>query len=422
MDAKVLEYLKRNKKDLGTIEFETFFESNDFNNLNEYSKRTVFYFNIFLMSSKKYSCFNDIINDFIKITSKINENDYLKNTHECYEQIIINYLNKIKSFFTERDTFEDQKEFIDLLTEFVEQRDSIYYPNEKMKRNTIKYWKDLAKYLNESKENISQEFMKRFERYQGKLSKYISELSNNGNDINDINVNDNSSYHNNSININIQNNLNNNFSQNNNFEIINNSISQNNSSIRDSKKYYDSLMPFNQSINNKSEAEGESESDEEVKLEMKYKEVDNFIDNEIIPQFFNPQRDEIQENLKLSNIKDEINDDQNSMNNDSIKESISSITKKKKKKKKKKNNKNSQNLQNSQNDYNNLIQNLNGVYRPVPNMANIQFGIYIPPIRPGDIPKFCYTQPNQNNNIYQIYPYQINNNYDMNQNQLFMKK
>jgi len=429
MDVNVLEYIKKNKKSLGKIDFESFYESNDFNKMNENSKITVFYFNVFLMSSKKYNYFNEIINDFIKITSKINENDYLKKTHECYEQIIINYLDKISSFFIsrEKDTLDNQKEFIELLDEFVEQISSIYYPNEKMKRNIIKYLDRLEKYLDERKEDINQEYLKRFQRYQGKLNKYITSLKNNfinNNDVNEINVNNNSSFRNNCINMN--DNKNNNFIQNNNYEIVNNSLNQNNnSSIRDSKLYYDSLMPFNQNYI-KNEAEEETESDEESKLKIKYQEVDNFLDNEIIPKYFEAKiEDEIQESLKLANLKDEINEDQNNMNKDNIKENISNLPKKKKKKKKKKNNKNAQNNQNNQinqNDINNLAQNLNGLYKPAPSMANmnIPFGIYIPPIRPGEIPIY-YPPPIQgNNNFYQMYPYQINNNYDMNQNQSFM--
>ena len=424
MDVNVLEYLKKNKKGLGKIDFESFFESNDFNNMNENSKRTVFYFNIFLMSSKKYNYFNEIINDFIKITSKINENDYLKNTHECYEQIIINYLDKISSFFIsrEKDTLDNQKEFIQLLDELVEQIGSIYYPNEKMKRNIIKYLDRLEKFLDERKEDINQEYLKRFQRYQGKLNKYIAKLKNNsinGKENNNIYVKNNSSFPNNCINMN--DNLNNNFIQNNNYEIVNNSLNRNNSSLRDSKLYNDSLMPFNQNYI-KNEAEEETESDEESKLKIKYQEIDNFIDNEIIPKYFEPKKDEIQESLKLANLKDEINEDQNNMNNDSIKANISNLPKKKKKKKKKKNAQNCQNNQNIQNDINNLAQNLNGVYKPAPSMANmnIPIGVYIPQIRPGEFPIY-YPQPIQsNNNFYPMYPYQINNNYDMNQNQSFM--
>ena len=65
---------------------------------------------------------------------------------------------------------------------------------------------------------------------------------------------------------------------------------------------------------------------------------------------------------------------------------------------------------------------MNGVYKPAPSMANmnIPIGVYIPQIRPGEFPIY-YPQPIQsNNNFYPMYPYQINNNYDMNQNQSFM--
>ena len=70
--------------------FEKFFESSQFNALDENQKREIFYMKSFYMSTKEYDTLKNCINDFIYFITNINDNDYLHNTHECYEIIINN--------------------------------------------------------------------------------------------------------------------------------------------------------------------------------------------------------------------------------------------------------------------------------------------------------------------------------------------
>ena len=431
MEKSILDYIKDNKKDMGKDDFDTFFESDKYNDLDDDSKRIIFYMTTFIMSVKDYKTFSNVIDDFIKITLTIKRNEYLKNTHECYEEIICNYLKKIKSLLDKGDLYEkeSQNEFIKSLNNFVDELNDIYYPNNKMKSNTIKYWKKIENELDSLKEEISKENIKKFERYKKNLNKYINSL-----EIDENNYNQNNNNQSLMKNIFLNNNIINNDNINNNnnskeilndnqYKIINNN-ENNYNSLYNSKIYYDSIMVMNPSasnnlninnnqIKNMQIDEDEDETEEEEKLQEKFEQVDNFIDYEIIPKYFNSKNNTQEE---INNLKEQLaKKEQNEDNNKSVKSSISSTHKKKKKKSKK--NKNSQNQNLNNNPVPNYMPNVNFPYVIVPQ-------VYIPfnnqiPVNMIDINQHNFIPNNNNfgNNINfqnQFRQLLINNNQNQN--------
>ena len=93
----VLQFLKENENlmESNSSDDFDFFDSDEFYNLDNDTKREVFYLKAFYMSTQEYSSLKDCVLDFKHITQYIKENDYLNNTHECYETMICNYLNSI---------------------------------------------------------------------------------------------------------------------------------------------------------------------------------------------------------------------------------------------------------------------------------------------------------------------------------------
>ena len=342
MEKEILDFIANNKEDMAKNDFDTFFESNEYNNIkDEDSKRTIFYMTIFLMSTKEYKEFGEIINEFIKIIEKIDENIYLQKTHECYEELICNFLNKIRQLLISDDIYGNKKEneFIKHLNHLVDELDKIIYPQNLELNKIINYWKKIYDELLSNKDKIKKDNIKKFERYTKKLNNYIKSL----NDKEQMNIS--------------QNNINNNE-----FKIIyNSSIYNNNINNFEINKNYE-----------------EDEKEEIEQLKKKQEAVEKDIKNEIIPAYFNKESNK---NV-LYGDKNEINNGVNKIS-DSNKNSNKRI-------------KNYKDIQNQclnnvfQNYYgqpipsNNpniifipipVFNNVNGINQPIPFLNNMQFNM-----------------------------------------------
>ena len=137
MDEQIYKYIKNNKKTMGKEDFDSFVESDDFCDLNDDSKRVIFFMVILVMSTQEYKSFSKIIKDFTKIIEYIKDNEYLEKTHESYEAILCNYLKKIKNL--SNNIIDNQNELIKDLGDFSEGITKIYFPqnNNNMKSNII---------------------------------------------------------------------------------------------------------------------------------------------------------------------------------------------------------------------------------------------------------------------------------------------
>ena len=475
MDKKILDYIKNNSKKLGQDDFDNFIESPEFNEMEDNSKRELFYINAFIMSTNNYNNnFKKIISDFLKIISFIDYYDYMHIIHESYETIICNYLDKIENL-SRKEAHENENEFIECLNMLVDDIEKIYFPenSNKMKLNIAKSLGYIKIQLDRIKEEISKENLSKLERYKNNLNQYIIKLKDN--DINESknnknknikkissqnsekNINNGSDIQNNNINKNINNDIisnsqNRNYYKKNNlnqindnsygnmkfsypknsndinydpkyFKIINNnSIRQDN--MNNNINYYDSMVILDPNLNNNlgiSQLDfnsDEDETEEEEKLQAKYEEVDNFID-EISPKYFLNNNQEKINNLKENLMIKEKENEESSLSSSQISQSSKSNLNAKKKKKKKKKSKKSNNQ--SQNLINNVNQNYNFMPNNNSNMA-IPYPYQMqPPMIPNYFPQINGVNngpsmnfiPHNNNfylqNQYTLLP--INNNF-----------
>ena len=185
---EVYKFLDENKDMMekeGEEELEEFFESDEFYDLDENSKREIFYMKSFYKSTKEYEKLENCIKDFMFLIKYIYDNDYLHNVHECYETIVKNYLNQIDDRL--RPCFkENQDNFINSIYEFVENLDYIYLPNDQCKNSIIKELKNLQEEILNYKKKINEENKMKFERYNKILDEYITKQENSINDNNNI--------------------------------------------------------------------------------------------------------------------------------------------------------------------------------------------------------------------------------------------
>ena len=157
MEKEILDFITNNMEDMAKKDFDNFFESDNYNNIkDEDSKRTIFYMTTFLMSTKEYKEFEEIIKEFAKIIEAIYEYKYLQKTHECYEELISNFLKKIRLLLTSDDIYENKYEniFIQNLNHLVEELDKIIYPSNLELNSIINDWKRIYDELISHKDNI----------------------------------------------------------------------------------------------------------------------------------------------------------------------------------------------------------------------------------------------------------------------------
>ena len=187
---RVLQFFKENEKLMESNSFDDFFESDEFNDLEDETKRDIFYVKTFDMSTQAYSVLDDCIEDFMKITSYIIENDYLQNAHECYETILKNYLDIIDDLL--KPCFNDgdgEEEFINNFHTFVDylKEKDIFYPNNEIKKNIINKLKDVQYSIDRYKSKIKDENEKKFKRYSDNLQEYITKHETSDEIVNSIN-------------------------------------------------------------------------------------------------------------------------------------------------------------------------------------------------------------------------------------------
>ena len=209
----ILTFIRKNKKEMKSEDFNSFIKSDNYNNLdNKEARRIVFYIESFLKSTNNYTKFNILINDFQTIIKSINENEYLQKTHECYKTLLCNFLQNILSLIMNENVLCENT-FVSELNIFVDLIEKIYYPNQDMKLDIIKYFISIKKNLEENKNKITKDNTDRFEQYLKIIKKYITENNAQKKEKENLNsINDNS-----------------NDSSNNNFNDINFSIINNNS-------------------------------------------------------------------------------------------------------------------------------------------------------------------------------------------------
>ena len=347
MEQEILDYIANNKEDMDKNDFDDFFESDNYNNIkDEDSKRTIFYMTAFLMSTKEYKEFGEIIKEFIKIIGAIKENKYLQKTHECYEELISNFLKNIRQLLNSDDIYENKYEniFIQNLNHLVEELDKIIYPPNLKLNSIINNWKRIYDELISHKDNIKKDNIKKFERYTKHLNNYIKNLE----DQEKIKIS--------------QNNINNS-----DFKIIYNSSIYNNSGPNKYENYENN--------------EEEDEKEEIGQLKQKQETVDNFITNEMIPNYFSNE-----------NNKNFYIEDKNRINNETIKIPGSNKSGNIK-------NKNNKDIQNK--NLNNAFPNC---YRPIPSHhPNIFFIPYYVNDINQPIPFLNNMQFNMNNNNNQYF-------------------
>ena len=180
----VIQYLQNNNNIMNIINpinFNSFVESNEFNDLDEDSKKDIFYMVAFSMSTKDYSLLDDVINDFVLIITFINENEYLHDTQELYEFIVNNYLNNIDDLL--KPCFKKNQEiFINNLHKFTESLKQLYFANEKCKKSIIKELENLSESLYALSKKIEDKYQLKFKRYLNDLKSNISEQDNDEDD------------------------------------------------------------------------------------------------------------------------------------------------------------------------------------------------------------------------------------------------
>ena len=389
---EALKFISESKNFLKSSDFNDFIESDEFNNLNEESRKDIFFMKAFLMSTFEYEELRKCVEDFNLIISNVKYNEYLCDTHECYEKLISNYLNIIGDLL--RPCFRnDQEEFINILNDFVDNLKDIYFKDEETKKNTINELKNIQDILSGFNNKIEGDYKLRFSRYCEQLNSYIKKQENENNykimqkkdkdkdyELNKINKNNDNyiktsenkkiniinnkddNINNNQINY-FENNFNNKKINNNSFEYINedneefkiidnndiNEIKDSRNNLFNSRIYYDSIiMDFSISAKiNEIVNDEDGEEEEEEKVQEIYNELDNFIEK-LSPIFNSDNNDDIinfkkrylksedSNNIKNNNINISINISNNQNNNSQININNSTKPKKKKKKKKKK--------------------------------------------------------------------------------------
>ena len=307
----VIQYLKNNNI-MNPINFNSFVESNEFNDLDEDSKKDIFYMVAFSMSTKDYSLLDDVINDFVLIITFINENEYLHDTQELYEFIVNNYLNNIDDLL--KPCFKKNQEiFINNLHKFTESLKQLYFANEKCKKSIIKELENLSESLYALSKKIEDKYQLKFKRYLNDLKSNISEQDNDEDDNKNKPIEQNMNLLkniSNNKNLNLpKNNINNkHFLGYNNIDINienKNIISDN---INLSKKYFNNNEYKKVSINN-------DLNNENYKDIFILNNINNIIDNDNNNNHDNNQSINNSQEYNIINNKSRIYDSKNSLNN-----------------------------------------------------------------------------------------------------------
>ena len=311
----VIQYLQNNNNIMNIINpinFNSFVESNEFNDLDEDSKKDIFYMVAFSMSTKDYSLLDDVINDFVLIITFINENEYLHDTQELYEFIVNNYLNNIDDLL--KPCFKKNQEiFINNLHKFTESLKQLYFANEKCKKSIIKELENLSESLYALSKKIEDKYQLKFKRYLNDLKSNISEQDNDEDDNKNKPIEQNMNLLkniSNNKNLNLpKNNINNkHFLGYNNIDINienKNIISDN---INLSKKYFNNNEYKKVSINNYL-------NNENYKDIFILNNINNIIDNDNNNNHDNNQSINNSQEYNIINNKSRIYDSKNSLNN-----------------------------------------------------------------------------------------------------------
>ena len=311
----VIQYLQNNNNIMNIINpinFNSFVESNEFNDLDEDSKKDIFYMIAFSMSTKDYSLLEDVINDFVLIITFINENEYLHDTQELYEFIVNNYLNNIDDLL--KPCFKKNQEiFINNLHKFTESLKQLYFANEKCKKSIIKELENLSESLYALSKKIEDKYQLKFKRYLNDLKSNISEQDNDEDDNKNKPIEQNMNLLkniSNNKNLNLpKNNINNkHFLGYNNIDINienKNIISDN---INLSKKYFNNNEYKKVSINN-------DLNNENYKDIFILNNINNIIDNDNNNNHDNNQSINNSQEYNIINNKSRIYDSKNSLNN-----------------------------------------------------------------------------------------------------------
>ena len=121
----VLDYIEENENQIET------------NDLDDESKSDIFYMKSFYMSTKNYIKLEEAVEDFEVVIKCINDNNYLQNSHECFEILIINFLNSIDDLLKPYCK-NNQEVFINYIHKFLQSLEDLHYPNKNCKDDIIK--------------------------------------------------------------------------------------------------------------------------------------------------------------------------------------------------------------------------------------------------------------------------------------------
>ena len=131
-----LKFLKENKNLIKTNDLNQLVENDDYNDLDDEFKNDIFYMASFFMSTKEYKTLKEAIEDFEMIIEFINNNDYLYNEHECFEEVLNSYLNNIDDLM--KPCFKkNQEDFIKYFHQFFENLEKIHFHNDNCKKSVV---------------------------------------------------------------------------------------------------------------------------------------------------------------------------------------------------------------------------------------------------------------------------------------------
>ena len=185
----VLDYIEENENQIETNDLDNLIESDNFNDLDDESKSDIFYMKSFYMSTKNYIKLEEAVEDFEVVIKCINDNNYLQNSHECFEILIINFLNSIDDLLKPYCK-NNQEVFINYIHKFLQSLEDLHYPNKNCKDDIIKELINIHDTLISLKKRINEQNLEKFKRYSSDLETYIKQEQDNNNNINIDNNND----------------------------------------------------------------------------------------------------------------------------------------------------------------------------------------------------------------------------------------
>ena len=177
MNVKNLEYVKK-IKERQFKDFDSFFESNEFNKIKDLEiKRKVFYYFALEFSSKGNKNITELFQDLKWILEKMQSKDYLKKyDKELYINIMNNYLEKVEIFNAGKDFYCEEKNLFkirDLINLFKK-----HFQKKECPKEIFESLEDLYEIiLIKKKHKVPNDHQKKIERYLKEYKNLLDDLS-----------------------------------------------------------------------------------------------------------------------------------------------------------------------------------------------------------------------------------------------------